>query len=256
MRTLPLCLFILALSIAIPQNTMAQTNGEEHPLAPEISRHQLLRWQEKLESGQTYYDRALQNAQQKQGDFKGAIASLRSNYGRTYDYTPFSKRIIEELTRLAFVADTSKDTTERNRTLNSYRSLLNKHLANINVVEFALTMSRANVMFGDEFFLKKVFDALYDDFYSDRDDGLTPATAYSIVTYGEESYILGEIGGELINSEVYKAGNRYFNVHSMNLPNGDFTQIYVDITTPVMTVYYQKAQKDTVTDIPNTPTFR
>lgn len=166
----------------------------------------------------------------------GRINMLRTYYPQTKQYTPFSKNIIDLMTYQAYIADTSADQAEINDALAQYRVLLNDHMANLDVITFALTLARVDVRYGDEIFIKKMRDGLIKSLTDLENIGKTPERAYMISSYGEETYVLNQYGGTLQKSEIHNVGRLFYNVHDIILPNGQFEQIYMDVTAPIRNV--------------------
>lgn len=249
-----LLLFTLFLICAFADPSSAQE--KDHPLAPVITPNTLNKWDQKKANGQEYYERTLRQLQSDPTRMKELMHSLRNYYPMTQVYVPFSRTLIEELTQYAYTADTTKDVAKSNQALTKYRQLVSTHLANLDVIDFALMMSRSDVKFGDEFFYKKVYDSLIESLYYGKKDGLSAESAYRIVTYGEETYVLSQYDGEVRETELFKVGGQYYNVHSIDLFNGEFIQLYTNITAPVIAEYYQKALQRRQESVPNVPNFQ
>ncbi len=170
------------------------------------------------------------------------INRLRGYYSTTKQYQPFARPVLDRLTEYALIVEEDKDQVAVNKALLSYRRLLNSHLVNLDVLSFAILMSRVDVRFGDKNFLKKVKGILvYSLLFSYEYKGKSPKNPYSIVSYGEETRILQEIGGTINQSKVYQVSNRFYNVHDITLKDGSYLQIYMDVTAPIRSVLKNKA---------------
>jgi len=181
-----------------------------------------------------------------------AVRSLRGSYAQTTFYTPFSDKVIDTLTRHAYVMDTSDDIAEVNDATRAYKDLLGKHIVNYDVLLYALNLSRADPKYGNTMFLTRVRDAIRDQLKVSHHFGSTPDKAYRIYSYGEETYVLNQYAAVVEGSDVYKVDRRYFNVHDLRMPDGTLKQIYVNVTAPILNVQILQAALETqnVVDLP------
>ncbi len=169
-------------------------------------------------------------------DNKSNFYSLYMIYPKTAHYNPFDRAIIKKMEMYAFKVDTSDDLLEMNKALVAYNDLLDKHIANLGVLEFALKMTGVNRRLGSEVFLKKVRDLLIDIIDRPVWDGLSPDQAFRVISYAEEDFFLSKHNVTVKNSEVYIVGDRYYNVHDCEDDNGEYIQFYVDVTIPIKQV--------------------
>lgn len=227
-----ICGFVLFLGVHPAQSQSSGNQQAQTDLEMKIQPREVLHFK-KLSEAYTKGYRDIVDELHKGELRNGRIRTLRTFYPKTDDYTPFSKSIINRMTALAYMADTSTDQTQVNDALSEYRDLLNKHIANFDVITFALTMARANVMFGDSIMLKAVRDALIDDLTSMVNVGDTPERAYIISTYGEETFILEQMGATVKKSDIFKVGRSYYHVHDVENAKGEFQQVYTNITDPI-----------------------
>lgn len=151
------------------------------------------------------------------------------------EYSPFSKDLVDEMTRLAFLADTTKDAREAQQNLVDYKKFVKVHLVNIDVAKMAYTLSKQNSQFGNPVLLKKVINFLQSAIYPPgRPKALVPENAYYVINYGEENFVLSQVGGKLVHSEIYEVGLSFYNAHDIEDPKtGKVETYYVDITTPI-----------------------
>ena len=174
-----------------------------------------------------------------------SITTLRIAYPRTPYYDPFGRFTIQKMTAFAYTADTSADQLEVNEALVGYRDLLYKHLVNLDVLEYALTLAHANPIFGNKIRLKEIYDALRKDIRGvSKRRGTIPEDAYRIVTYGEETYLLGVHKATVKKSEIYRVQNSFYNVHDVVLEDGQYSQFYFDVTWPIYIYEKSRALKD------------
>ncbi len=224
------CMFFVGISAVYAQSSARKEAGEKR-----LSRSDLLRLERSLEQFTGYYDEALRAIRSGSQKFDYDVSRLRQYYPKTDHYSPFAQSAIDDMTEYAYIADTSEDKEEANNALISYRSLLGLHLANLDVLTFALRMSRVDERLGDEVFLKRVRNALLKFVLYDGAECDKPEVACSIASYGEENYILGRIGGVVKHSEIYNVSSRYYNVHDL-IKDGREIRVYIDVTEPIVNV--------------------
>ncbi len=175
---------------------------------------------------------------------EGSIPMLRIMYPRASYYDPFSKFTTQKMTAFAYAADMSSDQHEVNEALVSYRDLLYKHIVNLGVVEYALTLARANPIYGDKLRLKKIYDALIKDTVGRERHGASPEDAYRVVTYAEETYLLAMHDVTVKKSEIYRVAKVFYNVHDTVDEDEQYSQLYFDVTWPIYLYEKNKATKD------------
>ena len=232
-------LFLCCLIFISAQPAIAQKLTIEH----DFSQRELDTWKNNIQRFTNKYDEILNNLYKNPQLIDGQIAILRSYYPRTRQYSPFAKHILDKMTKYAASLETISDMATINKTLISYQTLVNKHLVNFEVLSFAITMSQIDVRFGDALFYKKIRKALINNFNRDG-MGIVPETAYNIVSYGEETYILEHLGGKISHSEVYKVNKRYYNVHDMVTKEGEYRQIFMNVTDPIKNVLYNQVIRE------------
>lgn len=200
-----------------------------------ITARELINFKKLMENYSEQYDELVQEINSGEIEFV-RVKALRSFYPSTKYYTPFSESVIKRMTAFAFIADTEEDLTKSNEALSSYRELLSQHLVNFDVLSFALTLARADVKYGDELKLKEIRDLIIKDLTSLYNVGKTPERAYDIATYGEETFILEQLNAKVLKSEVYQVSRVFYNVHDIQTPDGEFAQIFMNVTEPLRKV--------------------
>lgn len=194
---------------------------------------ELVKWEVMQERITLKYEQRVRDVFSGKISFDQIVTALRTLYPKTFYYDPFSKSTIDKMTAYAYTADVSDDQEEVNEALDAYRDLLFKHVANMEVVEYALTLSRVNPMYGDKLRLKRIYDAFIVGMKRFEEKGTSPDDSYKIVTFGEETYLLGMHNVTVEKSEIYKVGNMFYNVHDVIYKDGRHSQIYVDVTWPI-----------------------
>ena len=241
---LAFCLSILlipAVSSAQPVDTrgIRIVDGEIVMGKPVLQRY-LRDWERITPRHEKIYREVVDKMYANEDMIIGSASEARYYYAKSYDYTPFSKEIIDRLTLHAFTADTSEDLAEVNDALFKYRDLLKKHLANYDVLKFAFSMARIDTKYGSPSFLNKVKKALEADIRRGNNDGSAPFKAYQVITFGEENYLLRRHGGVVQDSEIYQVGPKFFNVHNLIGKDGREKMVYFDISQPLIGSYLRR----------------
>ena len=243
---------ILILFIAILNLPSAHAASSSVAEDIPVSAYEVRNWERRAEKRDSDYDFQLIQLKKSNIDyFRSGIKSLRNLYSFTSYYEPFSDRLIDEMTRYAYTVQNSKDTMKVNSSLEAYKELVDKHIANITVLNFAITMARVNALFGNPAYYERAREAVYEGITAGA-DGNRPQTAYHIVVRDEELMILARQGYEIEKSEVYDVNGAYYNVYDVRDKNGEFDQIFMNITRPVKVSYIKKylARKQQTYTIP------
>lgn len=214
----------------------------------EMSPAQIRRWQRSLTQYTGYYDEALDSIRRGSENFDYDVERMRSYYVQSEYYTPFSKGVVDELSEYAYTIDTSEDQVEINEAYAAYQELVWAHLVNLDVLTFALSMSSLDARYGDGVLFKKVRRALLKSILWEGAKCDAPDQACRIVSYGEETYILGKIGGILKQSKIYKVNGQYYNVHDL-IKDGVGIQVYMNVTAPIVNVLKTQAVLDSNMDV-------
>lgn len=200
--------------------------------------------QRQQEANEDFYFKMLHTLKSSRGEnVISSVNGLRNYFPMMRFYTPFSESVIERMTALAFTVDTSDDRAAVNAAILNYEKILGENIVNFDVLDFAITMAQLDVRLGDVSFLNKVRRGLADNIARFAYKNDSPRTAFPIVTYADEAYILGTIGGTLKRSEVYEVGGKVYNVHDIIMPDGAYKQVYLDATKPISGL---KQKKQTV----------
>ncbi|MFP4098855.1 MAG: hypothetical protein ACLFU1_08760 [Alphaproteobacteria bacterium] len=215
-----------------------QSANKENELGANLdfSSVELSRWGLNMDRSTKSYDGFAARAMS--GDEKDRLfsiaSSLRNLYPQTSYYQPFGQKVIEQMTEYAYIADVSDDPVEANEALKEYRKTLLSHLANIKVVEFAITLSHANRRYGDVMILEDVRNALLKVIRGWNKRGDTAERAYRIVTYSDETYVLSLHNVTIERSEIFQVGDKFYNVHDVVFEdNGSHGRLYTDLTAPI-----------------------
>ena len=223
----------------------------ESPDESSVSRAEVGKWRSASRKLTPLYERFVRDIRLGKEDVSARMTTLRSYYSFTPYYDPFSKDLIDEMTGYAYIVDTSEDRAEVNSALSKYRDLVYRHVAHLGVVSYALTLSRVDVRFGDEAFLRKVRDSIRNIWSGMPAAGLSPDNPYPIITYAEEEYLLQTYGATVEKSEIYPVGRKFYDVRDIVTEGGQSVQLFFDVTTPIRTVniwqeYRKKEEKVTI----------
>lgn len=247
-----LCLLFLGFLTVLPAPVSAATIDElERNFV--VNPRELNSWKASIDYVTPRYAEGVRRLKFTSDDRRGIIASLRAYYPKTEQFNPFAQDILDEMTEYGYIIDTSKDSMDVNRALIEYRRLLDLHMGNLDVVSFALTLSRVDVRFGDEVMLKNVRDILIEETMARGYDGKGPDTAYQIVTFAEESYILQGYRPQSRTTELYEVGGQYYNVHEIIDENGEYQQVYIDIGIPIRSILMNAKAQKSYQAAPNPP---
>ncbi len=227
------CLFALNIPVASAQSSAGRDSDRA---SKKMSPNKLTRLERSLTQFTEYYDEVVGILRKGSDDFDYDIRRMRNYYAKTDYYMPFSKEILDEMAEYAYIADTSDNKEDVQEAFISYRYLVRSHLAHLDAITFALSMSRLDERFGDEIFLANVRRSLLKAILVEGAKCENPDLACRIVSYGEETYILGRIGGTVKGSKIYKVSNRYYNVHNL-IKDGIELQVYIDVTAPIVNVW-------------------
>ncbi len=234
-----LILLICCLLIGMAAPSFADISDVKQSMSP----RELNMWKARISRYTKQYDELVEQIYKNPKIIKDKVPLLRSYYPITQQYQPFSKDILDKIAGYAMILDSTSDNEVINDALASYNDLIRKHLMNFDVASFALTMSRVDGRFGDEFFYKNVRDTLIENFNRDG-MGKRAETAYNIVSYGEETYILEHIARKVESSEIFKVNKQYYNIHEIINRDGNYRQIFMNVTQPIKNIFYNQVIKE------------
>lgn len=173
---------------------------------------------------------------------------IRSYYPHTSQYDPFPEKLEKEIMRLSYNVKNAAAPEEERDALIAYKAFVASHLANIDVLYWAIVLAEQDVRFGNASFYRwvrgKLIDLIFEipvstspEIRVPRRDGRSLDKALSIVTFGEENVVLGRIGGEILKTDLRTqevSAYHYINIHDIKDPKtGKVFQIYVNVTIPL-----------------------
>ena len=244
--------FIIPASSVYAASSSRGNAGSEGIGELNLADDELRRWSALSKSYTPQYEELVADLKAGRKDIKRSMLRLRNFYSYTPQYDPFAQDTIDEMVKNAYIIDTSDDNIAVNKALANYRELLDNHLANLDVVSYALMLSRLDVRFGDEYFLKDVRDAIRSVWDGQHGVGKEPQHPYKIATLAEMSYVVSTYGGEVVKSDVYTVARQVFDVRDIITEDGDYVQVFFDISKPIRNVAVRKAvrEKEKKTVIP------
>ncbi|MCF8495577.1 MAG: hypothetical protein K9G62_02805 [Alphaproteobacteria bacterium] len=158
---------------------------------------------------------------------------FRSFYVRTRDYTPLAEDLITRMRDQAFVIEEGRDRAKALEARQAYEALLRSHLANLDVVTQALSLSRQDPVFGDPQMLSAVREGLIRSVTANG-NGRSLVAAYRVITPAEEDALLSALDFEVMHTTSDKTGGVYYNMHyGVFRATGEPFTLFVNIEAPV-----------------------
>ncbi len=249
-RFFPLVLCLMVLFSVQSVSYAASVDEEETEVF--VSEREMVGWRNSAEKSAEEYARVIGEIKQGRGDLFSHIHALRAHYPRTAVYDPFARSTLKKMEQYAYIMDTSEDLREANEAAVEYRRLIDSHIVNWDVLEYAILMSSLDVRYGSERFLRSVQESLKRILDVPRLDGLSPGAAFPIVSSGEETYLLQKHGGVVQGSELYDITKKYYNVHDVVKEDGEFIQVFVNVTTPIRQLQVKRKahRKERIVSLP------
>lgn len=179
-------------------------------------------------------------------DSRKIMSSLRIYYPYTPQYSAFPDVLEDRLMELSYLAANEKDPEKARLALQDYRNFVNAHLGNMDVLFWAVSLSKQDVRFGNPVFLQEIYDSYVHAIFDNR-DGRSYQQRYAIYTFGEEMIILGHIGDKSVGKEMYEYGDSKLHVHDMvDGKTGRHYKLYIDVTAPLKRSVedYEDSNKD------------
>ena len=229
------CFLVLLVIVGLSSGSVslaADVGGGEYD-GPIFKRYEIDRWKKAAHDSVSRYNFLKKSLKENPRSAGNYALGMRASYANLLEYEPFSERLVNEMTQLAYLVDTSKDSSEVNSALIRYKDLLELHLANLSVIDLAIDMARINMRLGDVEYLEMVRNSIVSSLTANRGDGLSAQSAFTIYSDGEENYLLTTFDGEVVHSELFDVNGRFYNVHDVELENGRMVHVYMDVTTPI-----------------------
>lgn len=191
------------------------------------------------------YEESVEDHYIDKGKRENNLLSLRIMYARCPYYDPYSENTLRVLIGLHEKAK-GDDPKESLEALRGYKELLRKHTANLEVLQFALDVSKEDSRFGNQDFFRNMIKMLRQSIKSSVSDGTDPSRAIPIFTLSEQRYILSQIDGTLEKNEIIEQEGRVYSLYDF-LDGSDHRRftVFFDLTTPmaVMKTWQAEAEK-------------
>lgn len=181
-----------------------------------------------------WYTDAVDEILRKRDAALNKVAALRSYYPYTKQFKVFSAEVTDQMTREAYTYETSTDAGARFAALKRYNALVRDHLPNLDVLDLAYTYAKNNPTFGNAGFFasvrKEVQKSIFDVFL----DGRSAETAFEAMSMSEESYIIARLGLDVLSSEIYPVGSKYYDVHQVrDRKTSEEYTLFIDVSAPL-----------------------
>lgn len=160
---------------------------------------------------------------------------LRFRYTKSFDYDPLGEDTINQMMGLVFLIEQNQESDNRaeiEKSISAYLKLLQRHIANFDVVSRAVVLAKQNPKLGDVEKLMAIRQNLFENFTA-RTKGLDLDTAFQIVTLGEETAILKHMRQRILKTETLRRGLRIYHVHEVETAQGLRGVTYIDVTLPI-----------------------
>ena len=194
------------------------------------------------------YDFMVRQAQTYMSD-QFRFAQLRGYYAQTRQYDPMGDDTVRRLQNYAYRVENG-DENEAKEALESYNALLEQHLANLQVVVFALTMSREQLKYGNPEFYRWLRDGLIKAVMR-TGNGKSLSDAFNIITMAEETVIFNQLGLKHLSTTQGNEGYYDYNMHDVqDLRTGQKWTLFVNTTIPVMFLREQHKVDNAVPQLP------
>ena len=178
-----------------------------------------------------YYALARQAILQRPDNFR--FDSFRGRYYGTQLYDPLAKAAKTRLIDLAYHIENETDPEKEKSLREDYAAHLAAHLANIDVVMQAYSMSLEDPDLGDPELLLWMRNGLLQSVVkSGTGDSLTQA--YDVITLGEEALLLQHLNLKILDTIAAESGGTYYNMHDVQDPRtGQTYTVFVNVTMPM-----------------------
>ena len=174
---------------------------------------------------------------------------FRVLYTEMSHYVPISDGVTREILELAYQVQNGQNAEERGVAQQAYTKLILQHLANIDVVTLALSLSRQDRAFGDPELFSWLHGGLKKSILI-AGDGSRLSDAYDVMTLGEETILLKELGVSVLSTQAGREGRVYYNMHEVEDPrdNQRYT-VFVETSVPMSFLAEEEAKKPQSLDL-------
>ncbi len=196
-----------------------------------------------------YYNQMVRQAIDKRPkDFDFGL--LRSYYPQTEQYDPLGTATRRKMIDIAYTIDNSSSSEARDKAFDEYGAMISAHLANLDVVNQALVLSREDKIYGDPAFFEWMRRGLLRNVMGSG-DGRNLFGAYNVITLGEETILLNALQLKVLKTDSAESGSVYYNMHEVQSKKSPAPYwIFVDVSVPLHFLEQQKQEKGNTFTIP------
>jgi hypothetical protein len=177
-----------------------------------------------------YVRMVMQALQERPADFR--FQNFRSFYTRTQAYDPAGDDARDTLMRLAYIVENEADAEKSAKALADFKATSLQHLGNVNVAIQALSFARQDQKFGDPAMFEWVIDGIIKS-VQQSGDGRSQASAYDILTMGEEGLLLDSLGFRSLEAETVETGMTLRMHQVEDRKTGNQYTVFINATRPI-----------------------
>jgi hypothetical protein len=198
-------------------------------------------------AGPLYRQMIVDAVKHRPADFN--FTQFRSLYAQYAYYEPLAALTQNMMLDKAFYIIQEKDEAKREKMLLDYRLLVQRHLANIDIVAQALALARQDPRFGDPELYAWLRQGLLDSVMRSG-NGQTLTSAYEIISLGEETALLNALGVRVVQTLNRESGMMAYNIYDVELlRDGSKRSIFTNITIPMNTLTARQRDRALSVDI-------
>ncbi len=171
---------------------------------------------------------------------------FRSLYSRTRQYDPIGEKALKTINDLAYIILHDEDPERVKTALFAYQVEVSNHLAHIDIVMLALSLSREDKRFGKADFFEWMREGLIRTVVISG-DGYTLSGAYDVITLSEEVILLNRLNFKPIGVQAAKEGTVYYNMHNVeDMQTGQKRTVFVNTSIPMKYLEAVKEEREEV----------
>jgi hypothetical protein len=168
--------------------------------------------------------------------------NLVQSYAGGPDYDPLATQTIQTLYDLTYKLQHSEN---KDDVFYEFKTLLEKHLANYDIVTAAIPLVKDNAYLGDLKFLEWLRAGLQQRLLQSEQNGADLYSAYNIYSAGEETLILRYNNAKLIKTDILDTGNEFYHIHLVeDIRSGRPFKIYARLTEIMRGIEQQQKLAD------------
>lgn len=158
---------------------------------------------------------------------------FRIFYSQTPQYDPISTTALDQMNDYAYIVMNDSDPERVKSAILAYQTVVSNHLANLDVVLQAISLSKQDKRFGNPAFFQWMRDGLMKSVVISG-SGYSLQQAYDVITMQEETMLLRRLGFRPTESVQRKEGIIFYNMHTVMDPKtGKERTIFVNTSIPM-----------------------